>query len=130
MVKFFLSKNEFLSLFLIKINKIYSYKEKISQKSQNTSDNFEKYQKPKYQKSTKMAKTLQIQSKATIKIHFRRKKILTKKSIFWPIVKISNSPNFIFYFILATLGQKYVKFESKLHKNTLIYSEILRKLPL
>jgi hypothetical protein len=61
-----------------------------------------------------MAKTLQIQSKATIKIHFKRKKILTKKSILF----------------LATLGQKYVKFESKLHKNTFIYSEILRKLPL
>jgi hypothetical protein len=71
-----------------------------------------------------MVKTLQIKSKATIKIHFRRKKF------FWPIVKISNSPNFIFYFIFSHFGSKNVKFELKLHKNTLFYSEILRKLPL
>jgi hypothetical protein len=32
-----------------------------------------------YQKSAKMAKTPQIQSKATIKVHFRRKKNFTKK---------------------------------------------------
>jgi hypothetical protein len=43
LVKIFLIQNGFLSLFLIKMNRIYSYKEKISQKIQNTSDNFEKY---------------------------------------------------------------------------------------
>jgi hypothetical protein len=37
---FFFFKNELLPLFLIKINRIYSNKEKLCQKIQNTSDNF------------------------------------------------------------------------------------------
>jgi hypothetical protein len=37
--------------------------------------------------------------------------------------------NLVFTLLLAALGQKYVKFESKLHKNPLIYSEIPKKFP-
>jgi hypothetical protein len=79
LLNFFFFKNGFLSLFLIKINRIYSNKEKLCQKNQKTSDNFEKFHifaffqinsKKNYQKSAKMAKTLQIQSKTTIKILF------------------------------------------------------------
>jgi hypothetical protein len=67
--KNFFFKNGFLSLFLIKIKRIYSNKEKLCQKIQNTSGNFEKMS---YflRFPAKKAKTLQIQSKTAIKIHF------------------------------------------------------------
>jgi hypothetical protein len=69
-------------LLLIKINRIYFNREKLCKKIQNTSDNFEKfhifcifsnYLNFFFQKSAKMAKTLQIQSKTTIKSIFEEK---------------------------------------------------------
>ncbi len=65
-----------------------------------------------------------------ISLDFLVKNFFLPKWIFIVVFNFQFSLNLLSTLFLATMGQKYGKFESKLHKNPSIYSEILKKFPL